>query len=59
MIEAGKTLLHYCLTEKLGQGGMGEVWLARDVRLDRDVAVKVLPPGFASDELWTRVQLQE
>ena len=42
MIEAGQTLAHYRLTEKIGEGGMGEVWLARDVRPDRDVAVKVV-----------------
>jgi Tol biopolymer transport system component len=51
-IAPGQTLQHYRLVEKIGEGGMGEVWLARDVRLERDVAVKILPPGFASNELF-------
>ncbi len=33
----------------IGQGGMGEVWQARDTKLDRDVALKVLPEAFTSD----------
>jgi len=41
---------HCKLLRKLGQGGMGAVWLARHQTLDKDVAVKVLPPGFVADK---------
>jgi len=42
-------IAHYCLLAPLGAGGMGEVWRARDTRLNREVAIKVLPASFAQD----------
>ena len=48
-LQPGARLGPYQVTAKIGEGGMGEVWQARDTKLDRDVALKVLPEAFTSD----------
>lgn len=48
-LEAGNKLGRYEIRAKIGEGGMGEVYLARDTQLGRDVAVKVLPSEFSQD----------
>jgi len=45
----GRTVLHYRIGERIWAGGMGEVYLARDLRLDRDVALKFLPSSRQAD----------
>jgi len=43
------TLAHYTILSKIGAGGMGEVYRARDTRLDREVAIKLLPAEVSTD----------
>jgi serine/threonine protein kinase len=49
-VTPGTNIGPYEIGDAIGVGGMGEVYRARDVRLGRDVAIKVLPAAFASDD---------
>ena len=44
----GKTLVHYEISAEIGKSGMGEVYQAKDTKLRREMAIKVLPEEFAS-----------
>ena len=49
-MEPGRTLQHYRIVEKIGSGGMGEVWIAEDTKLGRTIALKTLPRWTAADD---------
>src|SRR5258708_11435884 len=55
----GKTISHYQIAEQLGEGGMGVVYKARDTRLNRFVAIKVLPHDKVADPERKRRFIQE
>ena len=58
-MKAGTRIGSYDVVSPLGAGGMGEVWRAHDTRIDRDVAIKLLPEDLASDpERLSRFELE-
>ena len=58
-LTAGSTLSHYRIVSKIGAGGMGEVYLAKDTTLDRKVALKILPAEVAANQERMRRFVQE
>ena len=58
-IEIGGSISHYRVVSKIGEGGMGEVYLAEDTKLDRKVALKILPAELAAKQDRMRRFVQE
>ncbi len=48
-LTVGSRIAHYDVTALIGEGGMGQVYQATDTKLNRDVALKILPEAFATD----------
>ncbi|MGB8319389.1 MAG: serine/threonine-protein kinase, partial [Ignavibacteriaceae bacterium] len=46
----GKTILHYKVLEKIGEGGMGVLYLAEDININRKAVLKFLPPDVANND---------
>jgi serine/threonine protein kinase len=57
-LTSGTKLGPYEIQSPLGAGGMGEVYRARDARLNRDVAVKILPASFSAASRWNAAPQQ-
>ena len=55
-LNVGTRLGHYDVTALIGEGGMGQVYRARDTKLDRQMALKVLPPALADNSELVPVQ---
>src|SRR5437667_4547608 len=58
-VPTNTTISHYRILSKLGAGGMGEVYLAEDTKLERKVAIKLLPAEFTQDADRVRRFIQE
>jgi serine/threonine protein kinase len=58
-LSSNEKISHYRIVSKIGAGGMGEVFLAKDTRLDRPIALKILPADFAADSERMRRFVQE